>query len=86
MHAHIQHSDFSISSNKMATVMVVTLIMVNLGMPLSHFAKLSPKVATFVTILGISLSMFLLAFGSSFWIYPVAFGVLNGLSIGFGYL
>lgn len=72
----------------MAFIQTVNLIVVNLGMPICNIPQLqfTNRKTTFMSIVGVSVTVFLLAFGDTFWEYMLLYGVMFGLFIGFGYL
>jgi hypothetical protein len=72
----------------MAVLLPVSIIVLNLGMPLCNIPQLqfSNRITTLISIIGVCASVFLLSFGDAFWLYVVLYGIVFGLFIGFGYL
>jgi len=72
----------------MALIQTVNLIIVNIGMPVCNIKILqfSNRITTLISIIGVSLTVFILSFADAFWEYLILYGVFFGLFIGFGYL
>jgi len=72
----------------MAILLPISIIVLNVGMPLGNIPQLqfSNRITTLISIIGVCLSVFMISFGDSFWVYLVVYGMLFGIFIGFGYL
>ncbi len=84
---HIQ-DDQSITTNKMASLLLISIIILNFGMPLSNIKQLqfSNRITTLISIVGICGSLLGASFGASFEAYLIFYGIFFGIFIGFGYL
>jgi hypothetical protein len=80
--------DSEITTNKMSSLLLISILVLNFGMPLCNIKQLqfSNRVTTLLSISGVCLSIFAISFCDQFWHYLVIYGILFGLFIGFGYL
>lgn len=72
----------------MASLLLISIIVLNFGMPLCNVRQLqfSNRMTTFISILGVCGSIFLISFCDAFWQYFLIYGIVFGMFIGFGYL
>jgi hypothetical protein len=72
----------------MASLLLISIIVLNFGMPLCNIKQLlfSNRITTLISIIGVCLSVFTISFCDQFWQYLVMYGIVFGLFIGFGYL
>lgn len=80
--------DKEITTNKMASLLLISIIILNFGMPLCNIPKLqfSNRITTFISIIGVCGSILIISFGTQFWQYLLIYGIVFGIFIGFGYL
>jgi hypothetical protein len=72
----------------MALLLPISIIVLNVGMPLCNIRQLqfSNRITTLISIVGVCLSVFFISFGQAFWVYVLLYGIFFGVFIGFGYL
>lgn len=80
--------DREITTNKMASLLLISIIVLNFGMPLCNIPQLqfSNRITTFISIIGVCGSILTISFGTQFWHYLLIYGIVFGIFIGFGYL
>lgn len=61
--------DSEITTNKMASLLLISIIVLNFGMPLCNIKQLqfSNRITTLISIVGVCLSIFLISFCDQFW-------------------
>lgn len=79
-------NDISISS--MAILLPVSMVILNIGMPISNLKVFvfDHRITALITVCGISMTIFFLSFCNRFIFYILIYGFLFGLFIGYGYL
>lgn len=85
---HVIIDDQTITTNKMASLLLISILILNFGMPLSNIKQLqfSNRITTLISIIGVCGSLLGASFGNSFWTYLIFYGIFFGVFIGFGYL
>jgi len=66
----------------------ISTLVLNIGMPIQNIPQIrfSNKISTLISILGVSVSVFLVSLGTQFWHFLMLYGITFGLFIGYGYL
>ena len=77
-----------ISQEQMGSILPISYVVLSFGMlfPNVKVLQFSNKITTTISIVGISLSVFIMSFAEELWLYIVVYGVLFGLFMGFGYI
>jgi nitrate/nitrite transporter NarK len=72
----------------MALLLPISIIVLNLGMPICNIPQLqfSNRLTTLISIVGICLSVLSMSFCNQFWHFLVLYGIVFGLFIGYGYM
>lgn len=72
----------------MAILLPISIIVLNIGMPLNNIKKLqfSNRITTLISIIGCCISVFFVSFGNNFWVYLALYAMIFAIFIGFGYL
>jgi Flp pilus assembly protein protease CpaA len=72
----------------MAILLPISIIVLNVGMPISNIKQLrfSNRVTTLISIIGICLAVMGMSFGNQFWHFLVLYGIVFGIFIGYGYM
>ena len=80
--------DSDIAPNQMALLLPISIVVLNVGMPICNVKQLqfSNRITTLISIVGICAAVLIMSFGSQFWHFLILYGIVFGLFIGYGYL
>lgn len=72
----------------MAMLLPTSIVILNLGMPLNNINKLqfSNRLTCLISVIGVSIAVFLTSFCNHFWMLVLVYGLIFGLFIGYGYM
>jgi hypothetical protein len=72
----------------MAILLPISIIILNIGMPLNNIPQLqfSNKINTLISVIGICLSVGVMSLANQLWQVMLFYGIFYGLFIGYGYM
>lgn len=72
----------------MAVLLPVSMIVLNLGMPINNIPQLqfSNNINTLISVIGVSVSVCIMSFAHQLWHVMLFYGIFYGLFIGYGYM
>lgn len=86
--SYLYYKGEDVSSLQLSIVFTLAIIMINFGMPIGSYASqyLSNRVLSIISIISLSAVVFITSYLTTFIMFTLIYGILNGLSIGFGYM
>ena len=86
--SYLYYQGHDVSSLQLSIVFTLAIIMINFGMPLGSIMSKywSSRIICLVSVTCLSIVVFITSFLTSFIPFVIFYGIMNGLSIGFGYI
>ena len=86
--SYLYYQGEDVSTLQTSITFTLAVVMLNVGMPLATFAGryLSNRIICIISVCCLSGVVLITSFLTNFVLYVLIYGILNGLSIGFGYI
>ena len=86
--SYLYYKGHSVSKDALTVVFTITIVMLNVGMPLGSFLshRLSNRVISMISVTSLSAVVLITSFMTDFITIIIFYGILNGLAIGLGYI